>query len=60
MIWFVLFIIIFAFGWALISDGPWLSGKKKEKMNNSSINKLVMIIGFILAVFFIFATISDI
>lgn len=60
MIWFVLIIIIFAFGWALIADGPWLSDKKKEKMNNSSMNKLVMIIGFILAVFFIFVTLSDI
>jgi len=60
MIWFVLLIVLFAFGWALISDGPWLSDKKKEKLNNSSLNKLMMIIGFILAVFFIFATLSDI
>ena len=60
MIWVLIILGLFAFAWALLADGPWLSDKKKEKMQESKTNKLVMIIGFIFAAIFIIGTLSEV
>ena len=61
MFWTIFFILcVLAFVWALIADGPWLSGKKKEKMDESIIGKyIVPIIGGTFFVLFIFWTLYE-
>ena len=60
MIWVLVVLGVLAFIWALLEDGPWLSDKKKEKMRESKINKIVIVIGFIFGAMFIIGTLSEV